>query len=125
MRTRRAALLLDEMFAPTVAAALRERDHDVQAVAERPDLRSRTDQELFMWAAEDGRWLVTENVKDFRPILLQATQAEAPVCGLLLTSSRRFPRSRKDPGPLIEALDAWLRDGPPDGPLREAWLLPR
>ena len=54
-------------------------------------------------AAGQGRWLVTENVKDFRPILLQALQAGSPILGLVFTTSRAFPRSRKNPGPLIQA----------------------
>jgi hypothetical protein len=115
-------LLLDEMFSPRIAATLRERGHDVLAVAERPDLRTRTDQEIAAWAAGEERWLVTENVKDFRPIMLNAAQTGAAAPGLLFTSSRSFPRSRSNPGPLIDALDRWLKAGPPAGPFREEWL---
>lgn len=68
-------LLLDEMFSPTVAAELRALGHDVIAVADRPDLRSKSDQELYAWASAEQRWLLTENVKDFRPIMLRALQA--------------------------------------------------
>ena len=32
-------------------------------------------------------------------------------------------RSRKNPGPLINALHAWLTDGPPAPPVTESWLL--
>ena len=123
MSQRHARLLLDEMFAPAIAAELRELGHDVIAVADRPDLRSKSDEEIFAWANTEKRWLLTENVKDFRPILLRALQAEAPACGLLFTSSRAFPRSRKNPGPLIHALNAWLTAGPPAPPIAEAWLL--
>ena len=116
-------LALDEMFSPAIAAALRDLGHDVVAVAERPDLRAMTDDAVFAWAAGQGRWLVTENVKDFRPILLQALQAGSPILGLVFTTSRAFPRSRKNPGPLIQALHAWLLAGPPEPPLTEDWLL--
>lgn len=119
-----ARLLLDEMLAPQIATTLRARSHDVVAVAERDDLRSMTDDSLFAWAAAEDRWLVTENVKDFRPILMQALQAGRTSGGLLFTSSRAFPRSRKDPGPLIEALHNWLTVGPPAPPLTEDWLAP-
>ena len=111
------------MFSPAIAAALRHLGHDVIAVAERPELRAMTDDAVFAWAAGQGRWLVTENVKDFRPILLQALQAGSPILGLVFTTSRAFPRSRKNPGPLIEALHAWLLAGPPEPPLTEDWLL--
>jgi hypothetical protein len=116
-------LLLDEMFSPAIAAALRDLGHDVLAVAERGDLRAMTDEEIFAWAVAQKCWLLTENVKDFRPILLKALQAEVPASGVLFTSSRAFPRSRKNPGPLIQALDAWLRAAPPPYPLTEDWLV--
>ena len=116
-------LLLDEMSSPAVAAELRALGHDVIAVADRPDLRSKSDEEVFAWASADTRWLLTENVKDFRPIMLRALQAGQPGCGLLFTSSRAFPRSRKNPGPLINALHAWLTAGPPAPPVTESWLL--
>jgi hypothetical protein len=124
MSTRTGArLLLDEMFSPTIAAALRELGHDVVAVAERGELRAMSDEEVFAWASAQRRWLLTENVKDFRPILLRALQADSAAVGVLYSSNRAFPRSRKNPGPLIQALDAWLRDGPPEHPLCEDWLL--
>ena len=118
-------LLLDEMFSPAIAAELRALGHDViaVAVADRPDLRSKSDEELFAWASTQGRWLLTENVKDFRPIMLRALSAGPPGCGLLFTSSRAFPRSRKNPGSLIRALHTWLDNGPPDPPVTESWLL--
>src|SRR5580700_10945477 len=118
-----ARLLLDEMFLPAIAADLRQLGHDVIAVADRPDLRSKSDEEIFAWASAEKRWLLTENVKDFRPIMLRALQAGPPGCGLLFTSVRAFPRSRKNPGPLISALHAWLTARPPAPPVTESWLL--
>ena len=116
-------LALDEMFSPAIATALRDLGHDVVAVAERADLRSMTDDDLFTWSAANHRWLLTENVKDFRPIMLRALQAGGMTTGLLFTSNRAFPRSRKNPGPLIHALHAWLLVGPPAPPLTEDWLV--
>jgi hypothetical protein len=124
-------LLLDEMHAPGVAEELRRRGHDVIAVAADPELRALTDDDLFRLAASEpstvspdiaGRRIVTENVKDFRPLLHRAQEAGTPGPGLLFTSSRRFPRSRRNPAPLIEALHAWL--GQPDVARRppEDWL---
>jgi len=118
-----ARLLLDEMFSPAIAAELCDRGHDVIAVADRPDLRAKSDEEIFAWASAERRWLLTENVKDFRPILLRALTGGQPGCGLLFTSSRAFPRSRKNPGPLINALHAWLTAEPPAPPVTGSWLL--
>jgi hypothetical protein len=86
------------------------------------ELRSKTGEEVFAWATAERRWLLTENVKDFKPIRLRALQAGTEVAGIVFTSSRWFPRSRKNPGPLIEALDGWLTSGPPAAPLTEDWL---
>lgn len=103
------ALLLDEMHSPVVAAALRERGHDVISVTSDPSMRSMPDTALWAWAGINRRRIVTENVKDFRPLLLRAEESGDPVTALLFTSGRIFPRSRRNPGPLIDALDAWLR----------------
>jgi len=100
------ALLLDEMFSPVIAQQLRARGHDVIAVAADPRLRALDDAELCEWARSNGRRLVTENVKDFRP-LLSGEQAKAGP-GILLTSSRTFPRSRRSVGLLVTALESWL-----------------
>jgi predicted nuclease of predicted toxin-antitoxin system len=117
-------LLLDEMFSPVIAAALRELGDDVTAIAEQPALRAMTDEDVFAYAAARRLWLLTENVKDFQPILQQALQAGTPTCGLLFTSSRTFPRSRKNPGSMIAAIHDWISAGAPPPPLTEDWLLP-
>jgi hypothetical protein len=96
------------MFSSAIAAELRALGHDVIAVAERPDLRSKSDEEIFAWVSADKRWLLTENVKDFRPVMLRPLSAGTPGCGLLFTSSLAFPRSRKSP---------------PPPPVTESWLL--
>jgi Domain of unknown function (DUF5615) len=120
----RVALLLDEMHSPAVAEALRRRGHDVIAVAERPDLRAMADAELFVWAAQEFRRLVTENVKDFRRLSLQAEESALRGTALLYTSSRTFPRSRRNPGPLVVALDAWLCSPGAGSRPAEDWLQP-
>lgn len=122
MAADRRRLLLDEMFSPALAEALRDLGYDVVAVVERPDLRAISDDKVFAAASADGRWLVTENVKDFRPILLRAVQEGTATTGILFTSSRTFARSRKNPGPLINALHSWLQTGLPEAPVVEDWL---
>jgi Domain of unknown function (DUF5615) len=120
----KAALLLDEMHAPAVADALRQRGHDVVAVAERPDLRAMADADLFVWAAQESRRLVTENVKDFRRLFLRAEESTQRKAALLYTSSRTFPRSRRNPGPLVAALDARLCQRDVGHRPAEDWLRP-
>ena len=115
-------LLLDEMFAPELASELRRRGHRMTAVAETPALRAMNDPALFEWAAENSEWLLTENVKDFRPLLVAAQADDHPFVNLLLTSSRSFPRSRRNPHPLTEALTAWLERPIARSPSAEEWL---
>lgn len=116
------ALLLDEMFSTGLARTLRGRGHDVVAVGESPELRALADAEIFTRAASHGRRILTENVKDFRPLLLRAHESGAPFAELLLTSSRAFPRSRKNPGPLTDALDDWLTVQATTSRSIEEWL---
>ena len=49
---------------------------------------------------------MTENVKDFRPLLSGEEGKAGP--GILLTSSRTFSRSRRSVGLLVVALQSWL-----------------
>jgi hypothetical protein len=120
----RIQLLLDEMFSPMIAEALRSRGPHVFGLVERPEMRAMSDEQVFAWAAARQCWLLTENVKDYQPIKLHALQANAAIAGLLFTSSRTFPRSRQHVGPLVEALDAWLAHGVPQPPIIEDWLQP-
>jgi len=113
------ALLLDEMLSPKIADELRRRGHDVVAVAADPMLRSKTDAELFEWARENRRRIVTENVRDFRPLLRDDSSGP----GVIFLSSRTFPRSRKTVGVLIRALDAWLVSASRSAHPPEDWLL--
>jgi predicted nuclease of predicted toxin-antitoxin system len=117
-------LLLDEMHAPIVATTLRDRGYDVLAVADQVELRALSDEEMVNWAAQQGRHILTENVKDFAPLLHRAEESGQPATPLLFTSSRTFPRSRRNPGPMIDALDAWLRTSDAIQRPAEDWLTP-
>lgn len=94
------------MFSPVIAEQLRERGYDVLAVAAGPMLRALDDAELYEWSRSAGRRLVTENAKDFRPLIRREEGHWSP--GILLTSSRTFPRSRRSVGLLVVALEHWL-----------------
>lgn len=120
--TRAAAVLLDEMFSAQLAGTLRARGHDVIAVVEDPQLRALTDHDIFAWAASHGRRILTENVKDLRPLLPAAQEASEACADLLLASSRTFPRSRNNPAPLTDALDNWLTASATTTRSIEEWL---
>lgn len=103
-------LLLDEMFAPMLADRLRAEGFDVLSVAGHATLAAASDEDVMRWAAAQDRRLVTENVKDFQPLVQLASERGEPAARMLYTSSRRFPRTRRNPSPLLDALRRWLSE---------------
>jgi hypothetical protein len=83
------------------------------------DLRAQPVAEIDRRAALMDRRIVTENVKDFRPLLQHAYANEEPVAAPLLVPSGRFPGSAGRRA-VISALLSWLdlADRPD-----EAWLV--
>jgi hypothetical protein len=117
-------LLLDEHYSEEIAAALRDAGHDVIAAVSDAELRGMSDAGLFQHAAADGRRILTENIKDFRPLLLDAVAAGRPTAPLLLVPPRRFPRGRGDrTATIVAAVRGWLDT--PDAERRslEDWLV--
>lgn len=115
-------LLLDEMFTPLLAEALRQRGHDVVAVAESAELSGKRDHVIFAAAVTAGRALVTNNVVDYVPLCQRAAISGQGHSGLLLTSDRSLPRGRRALGRTIAGLDALLTAHPTDGALRNRVL---
>lgn len=119
-------LLLDEMFPPTIAKRLRdEHGHDVVAVAEQDELRGLQDADIFLAAQEEERIIVTENVRDFRPIAREWQAMGKVHFGLVLTTNRRFPRAHsRTAGRLVRALNDIIdaEAGHPPASNREIWL---
>lgn len=102
-------LLLDAMYAPTIAEQLRRRGHDVIAAREDPRLADLPDDLLFAAAQADGRVFVTENLKDFLPMDRVLQQRGRSHHGIVLTTDHRFGRgNRAHIGQLVRALDAFL-----------------
>ena len=86
-------LLLDEMYASSLAALLRDWGHDAIAVKERPDLMGLPDEDLVRAATAEGRAVVTEDVQDFAALDRRIYAAGQSHSGLVLAHARRFPRS--------------------------------
>ena len=116
-------LLLDEHFAEGIAARLRADGHDVVAVVSDPDLRAQPDDEVFRRAAVAGRRIVTENIKDFRPLLLRAYESGEAIAALLLVPPGRFPGGGHRTNAVASALDAWLKRADVHTRPDEDWLV--
>jgi predicted nuclease of predicted toxin-antitoxin system len=101
-------LLLDEHFPARLAETLRDRGFDVVAVCEHVELIGLPDAELYAVAVGQGRRLLTENVRDFRPLLARAIAIGGEVAPLLLTTSKRHPRNLDALGSLASALTRFL-----------------
>lgn len=84
-------LLLDEMYPPALAEALRAAGIDVSTAAER-GLAGRSDPDVLAAAATDGYVLLTENVSDFTRIAGERLTAGEHHAGVLIALSSRFSR---------------------------------
>ena len=119
-----ARLLLDERLSPEIAVELAERGHDVVAVAAEPGLVGLPDEQILDWATDEGRCLVTENVKDFEVLRRAAIAQGRTHAGLLYSGPGRFPRDRRFAGALVIALDKTIAAGQLPGPNEVGWLAP-
>jgi hypothetical protein len=116
-------LLLDEMLSPDIAEQLRERGHDVQAVAasEHAEL---DDPDVLDIARSQQRAVVTNNVRDFRPLHMAAVQAGGAGHYGMVFMSGNFRRTKADIGRIVVALEAKLTAYPglEDLANAEEWL---
>ena len=81
--------LLDEMYPPTLADALRKAGLEVATVAEL-GLAGRPDADVFAAGAEDGWVVVTESVSDFARIAAERLLAGRHHRGLVVARSSGF-----------------------------------
>jgi hypothetical protein len=117
-------LLLDEMLSPAIARELRSRGHDVEPVAGHPDREALPDPEVMALARAQHRAVVTNNLRDFRPLHHEAiTPGGAGHFGMIFMPGS-YRRTRADTGRIIAALEEILARHPGEDDLRnaEAWL---
>lgn len=103
------------MYADAIASELRVRGHDAVSVREvTPALAGVPDEVVLTRAVAEERTLVTENLRDFRPLETTLIAGGGHHHGVVYTTNRQFPRG--DPqtlGRLVRALDALLVNPPP------------
>ena len=115
--------LLDEQLSPRIAELLRDRGHDVQAVINRRDLAGRSDRVILEIAAAEERTVITNNVKDFRPLAAERLARGESHAGLILIPSART-RTRGAVEILANAIEQVLSEHPDGLPASERWVPP-
>lgn len=100
-------LLLDEMYDPEIAEQLRRRGHDVAAIS-RSAHAGISDQQALALASDQGRALLTNNVRDFMVIHGDVLRAGGRHFGLVFTDDRSMPRAKATVGRYVTALDELL-----------------
>jgi len=115
--------LLDEQLSPQIAVLLRRVGLDVEAVADRPDLVGRSDMVIFEVACREDRAVITNNIKDFRPLAAQWLAQGRVHGGLILLPSART-RTRAATTMLADRIASILRDNPDGLASSERWISP-
>lgn len=78
-------LLLDaHLSGPRLASTLRQRGHDVRAADEERELDGWPDEALLALASEEGRVMVSFDVKDFPDIARRWAEVQRPHAGLAI-----------------------------------------
>jgi Domain of unknown function (DUF5615) len=117
-------LLLDEMLSPAIARELRSRGHDVEPVAGHLDREALSDPEVLALARAERRAIVTNNLRDFRPLHHEAiTPGGSGHFGMIFMPGA-YRRTRADTGRIIAAIEVILVRHPGEEDLLngEAWL---
>jgi uncharacterized protein YbjT (DUF2867 family) len=117
-------LLLDEMLSAAIARELRERGHDVLAIAEHPGWATRSDPEVLAVARTERRAIVTNNLRDYRPLHADAITPGGPGHFGMVFMPGAYRRTKADTGRIIAALEVKLAEYPGDEDLAngECWL---
>ena len=108
-------LLLDEMYPMALALSLHDLGHDVTAgVSTMPGAE---DERVLISAAEEGRRLLTENIRDFSVLARHIAHA-----GILLAHGGAWPRTPSGIARLTKALDHLLTTQRLPAPGEVDWL---
>lgn len=115
-------ILLDAQLSHDIAEILRSRGHDADALTARPDLRDdMPDEEVMDVAHREGQVVVTNNIKDFRPIAADRLANGKGHSGLILVSPNT-PRNKAANQPLADAIEQLVSGNPNGLQGSERWI---
>ena len=115
--------ILDEQLSPQIAVLLRKAGYDVEAVADRADLVGRSDRFILEVASREDRAVVTNNIKDFRPLAAEWLAQGRTHAGMILLPSTRT-RTRSTIAAVAAAIENVLRDHSDGLNGSERWIGP-
>jgi hypothetical protein len=117
-------LLLDEMLSPAIARELRARGHDVESITGHSDREALADPEVMALARAEHRAVVTDNLRDYRPLHNDAIIPGGPGDYGMIFIPGTYRRTKNDTGRIIAALEAKLNryTGEDDLANGEDWL---
>ena len=113
-------LLLDEMFSPLLARELRSRGHDVVAIKERTEWSGLSDPAVLSLARTEQRAVVTNNLRDFRPLHAESIASAAGHFGMVFIPAN-VARTRGATGLPAGRLEELIRGHPSGLVNAEAW----
>ena len=117
-------LLLDEMLSPSIARELCSRGRDVRAIKGHAEWESLSDCEVMDLARREERAIVTNNLRDYRPLHHAAiTPGGRGHFGMVFMAGNYRP-AKHDVGRIVSALEAKLSDHPGERDIAdgETWL---
>jgi len=118
-------LLLDEHYSHTIAEELRRRGVDAVATQnERPELEGQDDDVILRAATLERRVVVTNNVRDYAPLVEEVGLRGEPQFGVIFTDDTTFPRTHAGIGLIVRALAAFVEGAPADDLLNGCMYLP-
>jgi predicted nuclease of predicted toxin-antitoxin system len=101
-------LLLDANLSPRgIATRLRERGHDVLALAEDSTFEGLADPQVLELAASEQRVLVTRNSRDFAPLAREWAEAQRSHAGLILIWTLDHSQFTEIVAGIERQLDLW------------------
>lgn len=115
-------LLLDEMYSPEIARQLQAKGYDVQSIqSDRQELKALDDEMIVEQMSAESRGIVTNNIKDFMSIHMAWVAAGKEHYGLVFSSDKSMPRSRRTIGIWVTSLETFLGAHPDEDALRTSF----
>lgn len=117
-------LLLDEMLSPDVARQLCKRGHDVTSIKGNSAHEALSDSDVMALARSEHRVVVTNNLRDFRPLHSEAIVAGGPGHHGMIFIPGNYRRTKADVSRIVTALETILIKYPGENDLAngETWL---